>query len=102
MTRVEPSFAGGLATYGEVTQRLFGVAALRGLSSQSKVVAVADGGNGLKEALAEQFTDMQSDEDQLLQSIPSCSPTKWHREGRTEFPQEFGGSGSDGRRGEMN
>lgn len=59
MGEVEPTFAGGLAPYAEITRGLFGVAALRGLTSKTKVVAVADGGNGLKEALAEQFPDMQ-------------------------------------------
>ena len=59
MGEVEPTFAGGLAPYAEITQGLFGVVALRGLTSKTKVVAVADGGNGLMEALGEQFPDMQ-------------------------------------------
>jgi hypothetical protein len=59
MSEVEPTFVGDLASYADVTKDLFGIAARRGLSSRTKVVAVADGGNGLKEALAEQFPDMQ-------------------------------------------
>ena len=59
MNEVDPSFVGDLASYADVTQDLFGIAALRGLSSRTHVVAVSDGGNGLKEALADQFPDMQ-------------------------------------------
>lgn len=59
MNEVDPSFVGDLASYADVTQDLFGIAALRGLSSRTQVIAVADGGNGLKEALAEQFPNMQ-------------------------------------------
>ena len=45
--------------YPEVVSQLFCVATMLGMSEQTDVVAVADGGQGLREELDNQFPDMQ-------------------------------------------
>ena len=48
-----------LGPYSEITDQLFSAAVGRGLSSRTEVVGVGDGGNGLREALSEQFAGMR-------------------------------------------
>jgi hypothetical protein len=45
--------------YPEVVSQLFSVAAMLGMAKETDVVAVADGGQGLREELENQFPDMQ-------------------------------------------
>jgi len=45
--------------YPEVVSQLFSVATMLGMSKQTDVVAVADGGQGLREELENQFPNMQ-------------------------------------------
>lgn len=45
--------------YPEVMSQLFSVATILGMSEQTHVVAVADGGQGLREGLENQFPNMQ-------------------------------------------
>lgn len=45
--------------YPEVVSQLFSVATMLGMREQTDVVAVADGGHGLREELENQFPDMQ-------------------------------------------
>ena len=45
--------------YPEVMSQLFSVATMLGMSEQTDVVAVADGGQGLREGLENQFPNMQ-------------------------------------------
>ena len=52
---VERTAVARMAPYPEVTNRLFSAAVGRGLSSRTKVISVGDGGNGLREALADEF-----------------------------------------------
>jgi hypothetical protein len=59
LDEVDRTAVARLAPYEEVTEQLFCAAVGRGLSSRTKTVAVADGGNGLRDALAERFTPMQ-------------------------------------------
>ena len=55
----EKTFVARIAPYAEVTELLFRAAVERGLSSGTQVVAPADGGNGLREALEEKFPGMK-------------------------------------------
>jgi len=50
-------FVGKVAGYPDIVQDLKHAAGLVGLTNESKVVAVADGGNGLREELDRQFAD---------------------------------------------
>lgn len=52
---VERSYVARMAKYPEVVGQLFDVAVERGLSSETEVVAVSDGGNGLRAELEAQF-----------------------------------------------
>lgn len=45
--------------YPEVVGQLFGAAVLAGLTPETEVIGVGDGGNGLKEELENQFENMQ-------------------------------------------
>jgi hypothetical protein len=48
-----------MASYPEVMSQLFSIATMLGMSEQTDVVAVADGGHGLREGLEEQFPNIQ-------------------------------------------
>lgn len=48
---VEKTYVARMGEYEEICSQLFGAAVGRGLSSQTQVHAVSDGGNGLREAL---------------------------------------------------
>ena len=48
---VEKTYVAQMGSYEDVCTQLFGAAVGRGLASETKVHAVADGGNGLREAL---------------------------------------------------
>jgi len=52
-------YIGKMAFYPEVVGQLVDAARLVGMSSETKVVGVADGGNGLKEELEHQFDNLQ-------------------------------------------
>ena len=52
---VDRTYVAQMAKYPEVVGQLFSAAVERGLSSETEVVAVADGGNGLREELEVQF-----------------------------------------------
>lgn len=56
---VERTAVAYLGPYSEITDQLFSAAVGRGLSSRTKVIGVGDGGNGLREALAEKFPGMR-------------------------------------------
>jgi hypothetical protein len=56
MTR---TYIAAMADYDVVTDQLFCAAIDRGLSERTQVVGVADGGNGLREALDEKFAGMR-------------------------------------------
>ena len=53
------TYVGAMADYGVVTEQLFCAAVDRGLSERTQVVGVADGGNGLREALDAKFSGMR-------------------------------------------
>lgn len=59
LTEVDPTYVGLLAKYPEVVSQLVGAAGLRGLSSNTEVVACTDGGNGIREEIQTQFTNVQ-------------------------------------------
>jgi hypothetical protein len=52
-------YIGKMAAYPEVVSQLGAAARLAGLGSTTRVVGVADGGHGLKEALEQQFEHLQ-------------------------------------------
>lgn len=56
---VDSTYVARMDTYPHVVGQLFGAACDRGLSSRTKVVAVGDGGQGLREELDAQFTGLQ-------------------------------------------
>lgn len=56
---VEKTFVGKMASYDEVTEQLFSAAVGHGLSSRTHVIGIADGGNGLREALVAKFPGMR-------------------------------------------
>lgn len=53
------TFVAQLGTYPHVCAELFKAALVEGLSPRTKVIAVADGGHGLREELATHFPQMQ-------------------------------------------
>lgn len=55
----EKVYIGKMASYPEVVGDLFDAATLIGMTSATQVVGIADGGNGLKEALERQFESLQ-------------------------------------------
>ena len=59
LDEVERSYVARMDSYPAVVGQLFQAAVGRGLSSTTTTVAVADGGNGLREELAVQFPNLQ-------------------------------------------
>ena len=53
------TYVGKMAAYPEVVGPLFQASVLRGMSSETEVIGVADGGIGLKEALEARFPNLQ-------------------------------------------
>lgn len=53
------TYVAAVADYDVVTEQLFSAAVDRGLSERTQVVGVADGGNGLREALDAKFPNMR-------------------------------------------
>ncbi len=51
----EKEYVGRADTYPPVVRQLFSIAVKQGLSRQTEVIAVADGGNGIREELERQF-----------------------------------------------
>ncbi len=54
----QPTYVAEMAGYPDVVSSLFSAAVSHGLSSESPTIAVADGGNGLKEELELQFPNL--------------------------------------------
>ena len=52
-------YVGGMGSYPAIVGQLFSAGALSGMGPSSQVIAVADGGNGLRNELANQFCNMQ-------------------------------------------
>lgn len=52
-------YVGKKSFYPEIVKQLFNASILKGMSPKTRVVAVADGGNGLREALDNQFSNLQ-------------------------------------------
>jgi hypothetical protein len=52
-------YVGRKDSYPEVVRDLFNASVLSGMSPNTQVIGVADGGIGLKEALEHQFPNMQ-------------------------------------------
>jgi len=82
------TFVAQLGSYPPVCAKLFQAALVEGLSPRTKVIAVADGGQGLREELATQFPQLQFilDKMHLLQHLHETaealaltgeSRTKW-------------------------
>jgi len=59
LTEVTRTYVASMANYDVVTDQLFSAAVNRGLSERTQVVGVADGGNGLREALDAKFVDLR-------------------------------------------
>lgn len=57
--QVDPTYIGKLDKYPEVVSQLVGAAGLRGLCPESEVVACTDGGNGIREELETQFSNVR-------------------------------------------
>jgi len=55
---IDRTYVAGMEAYPVVVGKLFNAAVDRGLSENTKVWAVSDGGNGLREELAAQFTNL--------------------------------------------
>ena len=53
-----PTYVAQMAAYPDVVSSLLGAAVSQGLSLRTETIAVADGGNGLKEELALQFPNL--------------------------------------------
>jgi hypothetical protein len=53
------TFVARMAKYPEIVEQLVGAAYEQGMSTTSQIFAIADGGNGLKEALEERFPNLQ-------------------------------------------
>ncbi len=53
------TYVGKMDSYSEVAKQLFSASILAGMSPQTEIVGVADGGPGLKEALEKQFENIQ-------------------------------------------
>jgi hypothetical protein len=59
MSAASKLYVAQMEKYSEVMSQLFSVATILGMSRQTDVVAVADGGQGLREGLKNQFPNMQ-------------------------------------------
>lgn len=59
LEEVESSYVARMDSYPEVVTQLFGAAVSRGMSHGTTVVAIGDGGNGLREELERQFPNFQ-------------------------------------------
>lgn len=59
LTETTRTYVAAVASYDDVTEQLFSAAVDRGLSERTQVVAVADGGIGLREALDAKFSDLR-------------------------------------------
>lgn len=59
LDQTERTYVARLDTYDRLGDDLFSAAVDRGLSSASRVTAVADGGNGLREGLAAKFSNLR-------------------------------------------
>ena len=59
MESVDKTYVGGMKSYDAIGDDLFSAAVGRGLSSNTKVVGVADGGNGIMEQLQSKFASFQ-------------------------------------------
>jgi hypothetical protein len=59
LTEMTRTYVASMANYDVVTDQLFSAAVDRGLSERTQVVGVADGGNGLREALDAKFVDLR-------------------------------------------
>jgi len=56
---VEPTYVGKLDKYEEVVSDLFSAACIRGLSSNTQVIACTDGGIGIREEIESQFGEVR-------------------------------------------
>jgi hypothetical protein len=56
---MDRTYVARMDSYPNVVGQLFNAAVSRGLSSRTEVIAVADGGNGLREELAVQFPNLR-------------------------------------------
>jgi hypothetical protein len=59
VNELDKKFVAMKGSYPEIGKQLFEVSVLKGLSSQTQVLSVSDGGQGLKECLDTQFDKMQ-------------------------------------------
>ncbi len=59
LDELQPTYVGKLASYPEVIGQLFDASCLRGLSQDTKVIACTDGGNGIREEIETQFSNVQ-------------------------------------------
>lgn len=53
------TYVGKMGSYSDVVEQLFQASVLDGMSAETDVVGVADGGNGLKESLEVRFPNLQ-------------------------------------------
>ncbi len=56
---VDKTYVGGLRSFDDVGSDMFAAAVSRGLSSKTKVIGVADGGNGIREQMESKFVNLQ-------------------------------------------
>lgn len=56
---VGKQYVARIGEYDEICERLHALARSNGLGAQTQVISPGDGGNGLKEALEEEFSDVQ-------------------------------------------
>lgn len=59
LDQVDSTYVSAMASYPEICKQLYSAACYRGLSSSTQVVAVADGGNGLREELSVHFSGLR-------------------------------------------
>lgn len=59
VTSTAKIYIGKMDSYPAVVNQLFNAAVLSGMSPKTKVIGIADGGNGLKEELENQFENLQ-------------------------------------------
>lgn len=59
LDQVDPTYVARMDKYPAVVKQVFGAACVRGLSSETEVIAVADGGQGLCEELQTQFSNLR-------------------------------------------
>ena len=58
LDEIERTYVGRMDSYEAIVGQLFDAAVARGLSSRTETIAVADGGNGLREELAAQLPNL--------------------------------------------